>query len=118
MCEPRPIFSPQYWRKKIPPNTLHKSTRKRLPGYSLLNLGGPGKERRVLDSAHVSLDVGHFGACWAHAWPIVVPIEAFVGLGQLGRGGRGAFNTWQEQRHCASVRRKGAKCVMNCDGGY
>ena len=31
-------------------------------------------------------------------------------------GGRGAFNTWQEQRHCASVRRKGAKCVMNCDG--
>lgn len=86
MCEPRPIFSPQYWRKKIPPNTLHKLTRKRLPGYSSLNLGGSGKERRVLDSAHVSLDVGHFGACWAHAWPIVVPIEAFVGLGQLGRG--------------------------------
>ena len=52
----------------------------------MLNLGGLGKAKGVLDSAHVSLDVGHFGACWAHAWPIVVPIEAFVGLGQLGRG--------------------------------
>ena len=52
----------------------------------MLNLGGLGKAGGVLDSAHVSLDVGHFGACWAHAWPIVVPIEAFVGLGQLGRG--------------------------------
>ena len=52
----------------------------------MLNLGGLVKAGGVLDSAHVSLDVGHFGACWAHAWPIVVPIEAFVGLGQLGRG--------------------------------
>ena len=30
--------------------------------------------------------MGHFGARWVHAWPIVVPIEAFVGLEQLGRG--------------------------------
>ena len=38
-----------------------------------------------MDSVHVSLYAGHSGARWVHAWPSVVPIETFVGLGQLGR---------------------------------
>ena len=40
-----------------------------------------------MDSVHVSLYAGHSGARWVHAWPSVVPIETFVGLGQLGREG-------------------------------
>ena len=58
-------------------------------------------------------NAGHSGARWVHAWPSVVPIETFVGLGQLGREaslfkeGCNIGHLCKEQNcaslHCASV---------------
>ena len=63
------------------------SRQKSIQHLILRILGRTGEVGREVDSVHVSLYAGHSGARWVHAWPSVVPIETFVGLGQLGREG-------------------------------